>query len=162
MATLSEPLKTFRFLVTVEYDPIEKEDSGVIVAAFSRFSGIKMHTDTVRIRSGSERRGVIDTVPALTSFENVTLEKGVIGDDDFLKWILAVAPNSIAPPTGTLATRTINIEALDDKGDSVITWSLISAMPVAYELDGMDGTRSEVLCESIEFEIKGFKREKHF
>ena len=156
MPALTEPLKTFRFLVEIE------SGSNEIVAAFSRFSGIKMHTETIRIRSGSEHRGVIDTVPALTSFENVTLEKGVIGDDDFLEWILAVAPDSIAGPTGKDVTRTINIIALDDKGNRVITWSLISAMPVAYELDGMDGSRSEVLCESIEFEIKGFKRVKHF
>ena len=156
MTVLTEPLKTFRFLVEIE------SGSNEIAAAFSRFSGVKMHTETVQIRSGSERRGVINTVPALTSFENVTLEKGVIGDDDFLEWIFAVAPNSMANPTGKDVTRTINVVALDDRGNRVITWSLISAMPVAYELDGMDGTRSEVLCESIEFEIKGFKREKHF
>ena len=149
----SEPLKTFRFLVEVE------GDGNKIVAAFTRFSGVKMKVDTVRYRSGEEIRGVTDDIPALTSFANVTLTKGVIGDNEFLEWIQAVAPGTAEAPTGKDIYRTINIVALDDKGARAVTWSLYTAIPVTYELGEMDSTNSAILSETVEFAIGGFKRE---
>ena len=147
-----EPLTTFRFLVEVE------GGGGGIAAAFTRFSGVKMKVDTVRHRPGSEIRGVADDIPALTSFENVRLTKGVIGDNEFLEWIQAVTPGKAAAPTGKEIYRTINIVALDDKGNRAVTWTLLSAVPVVYELGEMDSTNSAVLSETIEFAIGGFER----
>jgi len=148
-----EPLKTFRFLVEVE------GDGDRIVAAFTRFSGVTMRVDTVKYRPGSEIRGVSDDIPARTSFENVTLTKGVIGDNEFLEWIQAVAPGATEAPTGKKSYRTINVVALDDKGNRAVTWSLLDAIPVVYELGQMDSSNSAVLSETIEFAIGGFKRE---
>jgi phage tail-like protein len=148
-----EPLKTFRFLVEVE------GEGNKIVAAFSRFSGVKMKVDTVMYRPGSEIRGVADGIPALTSFENVTLTKGVIGDNEFLEWIQAVAPGTTEAPTGKDISRTISVVALDDKGRRAVTWFLLDAIPVVYELGEMDSTNSAVLSETIEFSIGGFRRE---
>ena len=147
-----EPFKTFRFLVEVE------GTAGTVVAAFSKFSGVKMQIETVKARTGADHRGVQEQIPAITHFENVTLTKGVIGDNEFLDWILAVAPDSTNAPTGKDKYRTINIVALDENGKRGITWSLINALPVAYELQPMDGQESAVLSESMEFAIHGFKR----
>lgn len=151
----TEPLKAFRFLVEVE------SDGNKLVAAFSQFSGVKMQVDTVKARSGADPRGVMDSIPALTHFQNVTLTRGVIGDNQFLEWILAAAPGATEAPTGKNKYRTINIIALDDKGQRAITWSLFTALPVAYELGPMDSTQSAVLSEMIEFAIGGFKRVTH-
>jgi phage tail-like protein len=150
-----EPLTTFRFLVEVE------SAGNRIVAAFAQFSGVKAETETVKVRTGSEFRGIMDSVPALTTYKNVTLTKGVIGDNEFLEWLLSATPGAVRAATGNLKYRTINIVALNDKGDRAITWSLYSALPVAYELDAMDGTQSAVLTETIEFAYRGFKRETH-
>ena len=155
MPVFSEPLKTFRFLIEVE------SGGEKIVAAFTQFSGIKMHTETVKVRSGSESRGVMEHIPALTSFENITLTKGVIGDNEFLEWILAAAPDATDAPTGKDKYRTINVVALNDKGQRAITWSLYSAIPVSYELSSMDSTQNAVLSETVEFAFIGFKRETH-
>ncbi len=54
--------------------------------------------------------------------------------------------------------RTLNIVALDERGNHGITWSLIDAIPVAYELAPLDGAQSAVLTETMEFAIMGFKR----
>jgi len=147
-----EPFKTFRFLVEVE------GAGTTVVAAFTQFSGVKMQVDVVQARSGAEHRGVQDNVPALTKFEQVTLTKGVIGDNEFLDWILSAAPGATEAPTGKNKYRTINIVALDEKGKRGITWSLINALPVAYELAPMDGSQSAVLSETMVFAITGFKR----
>ena len=118
-----------------------------------------MKVDMVSYRPGSEKRGVTDDIPALTSFEPVTLTRGVIGDNDFLEWIQSVAPGMTEAPTGKDMYRTINIVALDDRGNRAVTWSLIDAIPVVYTLGAMDSTNSAVLSESVQFAIGGFKRE---
>lgn len=148
-----ELFKTFRFLVEVEWS------GNKTVAAFAKFSGIKMHVDTVQVRTGADKRGVQEHIPGITHYENVTLTKGVIGDNEFLDWILSVAPGSIESPTGKEMYRTINIAALNEENTRGVTWSLINAIPVAYELQPMDGSESGVMSESIEFAIGGFKRQ---
>lgn len=151
----SEPVKNFRFIVEVE------SDGGKTVAAFAQFSGIQMRLETVPIRSGSEPRGVMDDIPALTGFAPITLSKGVIGDNEFLSWLQASAPGAVEAATGVNKSRTVNIIALDDRGNPAVTWSLFDVMPVAYILGDMDSSRSAVLTESMEFSIGAFKRETH-
>ena len=143
------PLKAFRFLVEVDGDA---------VGAFSRFSGISMEVQTIRARSGNDNRGVQEYVPVLTSFSPVTLTKGVIGDNEFLSWLFAAAASKDDGPTGSRLFRTINVVALDDAGRRGVIWSLIDAMPIRYELSPMDGSRSEVLTESVTFAIHGMER----
>ena len=145
-----EPFKAFRFLVEV---------AGETVGAFTQFSGIKINVQTIQARSGNDNRGVQEYVPVLTQFEPVTLTKGVIGDNDFLDWLFAAAASENTGPTGEELYRTIDVVALDDKGNRGVTWTLKDAMPIGYELTPMDGGRSEVLSESLTFAIMGMSRE---
>ena len=148
--TFQEPLKAFRFLV--ELDGVKSA-----VAAFTGFSGIQMEVDTIQVRSGNDIRGVQEYVPTVTRFALVTLTKGIVGDDDFLSWLFSAAAG---PYSGakTGSTRTLNVVALDDKGDRGVTWTLYNALPIRYQLTPMDGGRSEVLSESITFAITGVER----
>jgi phage tail-like protein len=119
-----------------------------------------MKVETVKVRSGADPRGVMDYFPALTHFSVVTLQKGVIGEQEFLDWILAAAPSADGSATGSDMYRDIDITALDSDGRRCVTWTLHHALPVAYKLEGMDASRSAVLCETLEFQINGFTR-KH-
>ena len=143
------PLKAFRFLVEVDGDA---------VGAFTQFSGIRMEVQTISARSGSDIRGVQETVPVMTRFEPITLTKGVIGNNEFLNWIFAAAASTHTGATGVNLYRTINVIALDDAGRRGVIWSLKDAMPIRYELSPMDSTRSEVLTESVTFAIHGMER----
>ncbi len=147
----NDPFQVFRFLVEVE-------NSGVVVAAFSQFSGIRMEVQTVQGRSGDDPRGVQSYVPVLTSFAPVTLTKGVIGDNDFLDWMFAAAAGVYDGPSDKSLRRTLNIVALDSQGRRGVTWTLHNALPIGYELAPMDGSRSEVLSESLTFAIEGMER----
>ena len=152
--TYQEPFQAFRFLVEVE-------NSGVVVAAFSQFSGVKMAVETIQARSGNDGRGVQEFVPVLTRFAPVTLTKGVIGDNDFLDWLFSAAAGPDTGPRGGDTHRTLNVVALDQRGRRGVTWSLKNALPIGYELAPMDGSRSEVLSESLTFAITGMERLTH-
>ncbi|MDR0858128.1 MAG: phage tail protein [Oscillospiraceae bacterium] len=147
-----DPLTSFRFVIEIE------DDEGAIQAAFSSFSGIKIHTEIIKVRSGSDSRGVMTPVPARTQYENVKLTKGVIGGNELLEWLSAVAPGHISAPSGRKPYRQINIYAVDAAGDYAVCWTLYQALPVAYELSQMDALTNAVLSESIEFAYTGFKR----
>ena len=153
MAGNPYPFRAFRFLV-------EFEGSKTASAAFSQFSGIKFKIQTFRARSGDDNRGVTDVVAAKTEFEPVTLTKGVVGDEEFLNWLFSAAASLNSGPV-KMDTHVINIVALDDKGNRGVTWTLRNAVPVGYELSPMDGGRSEVLSESVTFEIDGVERRTH-
>ena len=146
-----EPLKAFRFLV-------ELDGKKVAVAAFTGFSGVQMEVDTLQVRSGNDIRGVQEYVPTMTRFAPVTLTKGVVGDDEFLNWLFSVAASPNAGPRSGGGRRTLNVGALDDKGNRGVTWTLYNALPIRYQLTPMDGGRSEVLSESITFAITGVER----
>jgi phage tail-like protein len=149
----NDPLGAYRFIVGVE------GASAAVTAAFAQFSGVNMQVETVKVRTGAEWRGVLREIPALTTFQNVRFSKGVIGDNEFLDWILAAAPGEISAATGKDMRRTINVTAVDRNGKSAVRWTLYEAMPVQYELSEMDGMNSAVLTETIVFSITGFKRQ---
>lgn len=146
-----DPLQSFRFLVKMGED-------GTVSAAFTRFSGIQMEVETLQTRSGDDSRGVKEYVPVFTSYAPVSLSKGVVGDNAFLEWVFSASAGEFTGPSDNELRRTIDVVALDDKGLERATWTLLGALPIGYQLSPMDGSRSEVLTESITFAITGVKR----
>lgn len=146
----NRPLGAFRFLIEMSKD-------GTVVGAFTQFSGVKVQVDTIQARSGDDVRGVQEYIPALTRFEPVTLSKGVLGDNDFLKWLFSVAAGPNAGPSKA-DYRSITVVALDDAGSRSVEWALKDAFPIGYELTPMDGGRSELLSETLTFAIHGVER----
>ena len=149
----ADPLKSFRFLISID---------GLAVGAFSQFSGIKMEVQTIQARGGNDHRGVQTYVPVLTTYEPVTLTKGVIGQSEFANWIYSAAADRVSGPTGSGLRKTVEIIALDDMGAKAVIWTLKDAMPIRYEVSPMDGTRSEVLTESLTLAYTGMSRSVSF
>lgn len=150
----TDPFRAYRFLVEVE-------SFGSVVAAFSQFSGVQMQVDTLQVRAGDDDRGVQEYIPTLTRFAPVTLTKGVVRDNDFLDWLFTAAASNNAGPQGGDLRRTLNVVALDERGQPGITWSLKDALPIGYQLSPMDGSVSEVLSETLTFAITGMARQSH-
>ncbi len=148
-----DPYRSFRFRVELEYANHE-----TVVASFTQFSGIRMTTDTLQARAGSDVRGVQSVIPTLTRFEPVTLSQGVVGDNEFLNWLFDAVPNDVSGPRTLPQGRNIRIVVLDDRGSTGIVWSLLNAVPIGYALSPMDGSNSEVLAESLTFAIGGVAR----
>ncbi len=143
------PLKAYRFIIEMD---------GYAECAFMKFSGINMEVHTIQARSGNDYRGVQEYIPVLTTYQPVTLTKGVIVSSRFLEWLKASSASMYSGPSGVDVYRTINVVALDDVGNHAVTWTLKDAMPIRYELDPMDASRSEILTESVSFAIQGMSR----
>lgn len=146
------PFRAHRFVVRFE-------DDGSTVGAFTSISGIKMENQPISFRSGNDPRFVKTLLPGLTEYQRVTLSKGVIGDDKFFDWIFnSVFPGFVEGPKEKSIRRNMTITAMNDLGKNGVTWRLLDAIPVSYELGGMDASRSAVLVESLEFALIGVER----
>ncbi|MDR0936810.1 MAG: phage tail protein [Oscillospiraceae bacterium] len=150
---IQEPLAAYRFIVEIE------DGGSAVQAAFTAFSGIRARTETVTARTGAEPRGVLRHIPALTTYENASLTKGVIGGGVLLDWLKRVAPGNSAAASGKNMFRKVNIYALDYAGTRAIRWTLYDALPVSYELAEMDALQNAVLSEKVEFAYHGYSRE---
>ncbi len=147
---VEDPLQSFRFLVSI--------GGGQIAAAFTRLSGIQMQVQTVEGRPGDDNRGVAEILPVTTRFSPVTLSRGVVGDFDFMDWLLSASAGDYTGPSGVNLKRDIDIVAINSQGEPGVTWTLMNAFPIGYELSPMDASRSEVLVENITFANTGLKR----
>lgn len=145
-----ELMRAFRFKIRVA----GKEN----VAQFASFSGVSMHVDTLQCRDGNDARGVREYIPVLTRYDPVTLSKGVVGDNEFIDWLLSVSADLERGPTGQKPRQDIDVVALDDKGNDAVTWTLKDAMPIGYRMAPLDASHSEVLMESLTFAITGMRR----
>ena len=123
-----------------------------------RLGNSGMEVETLEGREGWDLRGVKISTPVLTRYEPVTLSKGVVGDCDFLDWIFAASAGDYTGPSGSSLRRTIDIITLNDLGQPGVTWTLSGAMPIGYEVPQLDGSRSEVLTESLTLSYTGMKR----
>ncbi len=148
-----------RFSPAVSYQfEIRPAGSERAVAAFTRMSGIKMQVETIQARSGNDIRGVKDYVPVFTRYAPVTLSRGVVGDNDFMDWILSASAGDFTGPTGVNLRRDLDVIAVDHKRVPLVTWTLKGALPIGYDLSPMDATRSEVLMEDVTFAVVGVTR----
>ncbi len=132
--------------------------SGSSVAAFTKMSGIKMQVETLQVRSGNDIRGVKEYVPVFTRYAPVKLSRGVVGDNDFMDWILSASAGDFTGPTGANLRRDLDVIAMDEHKTPLVTWTLKGALPIGYELSPMDAARSEVLIEDVTFAVIGVTR----
>lgn len=154
-----DPIQTFRFLIEVE--DLRQDDNTKISGAFATFSGINMTVETLQSRAGDDRRGVQEYIPVLTRYDPVTLSKGVVGDNDFLNWLLSVSADLESGPTGKILRRDIRVITRNDMGEDAVVWTLKGAMPIGYQITPLDSSRTEVLMESVTFAITGVRRTTH-
>ena len=121
-----DPFRSFRFLV-------ELESGAAVVAAFSQFSGVKFEVDHLEARGGDDTRGVMQGISTLTRFAPVTLTKGVVGDEAFLDWLFSAAAGIESGPQPGVSARTINVVALDERGNRGNDCTIMADFPLAYE-----------------------------
>ena len=129
----------------------------MIQAAFSQCSGIRATTQLVRMRTGSDLRGVQSFIPTTVEYGNLTLSRGVVSDYRFLKWVFDCLPSYWAGPIKA-ARRTVHIAALTEQGTTGVEWTLYGAYPVGYELGSLDAGESGVLMENLEFAYVALER----
>lgn len=154
-----DPYKNFKF--RVKWD-------GVYVAGISKVSGLSRTTEVVKFREGGDP-STIRVSPGQSTYNAITLERGVTHDKVFEQWANKVwdYTNSTKGPDSANQVvslkdfrKDIIIEMQNEAGQKVIAYNVyrcwVSEWNAMPELDGMGNATA---IQSIKLENEGWERD---
>lgn len=152
-ATRFDPYKNFKF--RVKWD-------GRYVAGISKVSALKRTTEVVEHREGGDP-SVSRRSPGRTSFEAITLERGVTHDLDFEQWANKVW-NHGAGLGAEVSLRDFRkdlvIDLYNEAGQLALSYRVFRAWVSEYQaLPELDANANAVAIQSIKLENEGWERD---
>ena len=148
-----DPYKNFKF--RVKWD-------GRYVAGISRVSALRRVTEVIEYRAGGDP-STGHKSPGRTTFEPITLERGVTHDTDFEDWANKVW--RIGAGLGSEASlrdfrKDIIIELYNEAGQLVIAYRVYRCWVSEFQaLPDLDARISSVAIQSITLQNEGWERD---
>jgi phage tail-like protein len=147
-----DPYKDFKFQVILD---------GNTVPDVTRVSGLIRRTETVTYRAGTLPNHFI-TAPGLTSFDPITLERGITHDTTFEDWA-ALAYNPAGDTAMSLRNfrKDMRIDLLNQQGSTVLSYMVYRCWVAEYHaLPELDANGNEVAMETVVLVHEGFERDR--
>ncbi len=148
-----DPYKNFKF--RVKWD-------GRYVAGVSKVGGLKRSTKVVEHREGGDPSTVRKS-PGRTTFDPITLERGVTHDIEFEKWANKVwnFGSGLGAETSLKDFRKdIIIELYNEAGQLVIAYKVFRCWVSEYQaLPDLDASGESIAIQSIKLENEGWERD---
>lgn len=137
----TDPYRNFKF---------EVESNGFTRAGFSKISGLKQSTEVTDYREGGENE-TPRRLPGQTSFDDVTFERGLSVDEDFVKWTNEIfdVDNVDGIQGNDQFRKDIVIHLKDKSGKRVKKWKLNRAWPKERSYSDLDASSNDVLIETL-------------
>jgi phage tail-like protein len=116
MAVRDDPYGAFNFLVDLG------DGADGAAAGFAEVTGLSTEITYAEYRNGNDKVSNVRRIPTLSKSGDVTLKRGLIGDQRLFDWLQAVRDGSPQP-------RTVTISLLDESRQVVASWRLTNAQP---------------------------------
>ncbi len=141
MATSRErPYSQFNYLVE-----IEGEDPLSVKAGFQEVSGLGVEATVTDYRNGNEKTNTPRKINASYKVPDVTLKRGVIGEEDLYDWLGKVQQGKQEE-----SLKTVTIQLLsEDRESTAVTWKLKNARPMKYTGPTLSGTGTDIAVEEL-------------
>jgi phage tail-like protein len=146
-----DPYKTSNFVLWWD----NKAVLGVMKA-----SALKRTTNVITHRSGGDN-SVDHKTPGRTTYDAITLERGITWDLDFEAWA-----NKVYPYAGDAAMDLVNfrkecaLEVLNEKGQVARRFFLHGCWVSEYQAaPALDSSANAIAIESIKLEMEGWERD---
>jgi phage tail-like protein len=147
-----DPYKNFKF--RVKWD-------GRDVAGITRVSGLRRRTDVIEHREGGDP-STSRKSPGLTTYEPITLERGVTHDTAFEDWANKVWRLGAAGSEASLKDfrKDVTIELYNEAGQLVIAYRVYRCWVSEFQaLPDFDAGVSSVAIQTITLENEGWERD---
>jgi phage tail-like protein len=147
-----DPYKNFKF--RVRWD-------GKVVAGVSKISGLRRTTEVIEHREGGDPSSSRKS-PGRTSFDPITLERGVTHDPAFEDWANLVWKLGAAGSEVALASfrKDIFIELLNEAGQVVLAYKVFRCWVSKFQaLPDLDADATATAFQSITLENEGWERD---
>jgi phage tail-like protein len=150
-ATRVDPYKNFKFRVLWD---------GKAVLGVSKVSSLKRTTEVVKHRSGGQN-SYDHKSPGRSTYDGVTLERGITHDIEFEKWANAVssyAGDSAMDLAGY--KKDLTLEVLNEKSQVALRYFLFRCWVSEFvTLPDLDANANAVAIEHIKIELEGWVRD---
>ena len=122
MATrASRPFGQFNFMIKLGDEGGEDQ----LVGGFSEASGFGTEVKYSDYRNGNELENHVRKIPNTYTTDDITLKRGLIGDQRLFNWLKRVRE-------GTYEPRTVTITLLDEARVEACSWVLTNAQPAKW------------------------------
>jgi len=146
-----DPYKNYKFRVIWD---------GRTVLGVSKAGALKRTTEVVKHRSGGEN-STDHKSPGRTTYDSLTMERGITHDPEFEKWA-----NLVHPFAGDSAMDLVNykkeltLEVMNEKGHVAKRFFLHKCWVSEFTaMPDLDANANAVAIESIKIELEGFERD---
>lgn len=146
-----DPYKNFKFRVLWDGKP---------VLGVSKMGALKRTTEVVKHRSGGQD-SYDHKSPGRSSYEGVSLERGITHDPEFEKWANLVH-NIDGDPTMDLAgyKKDLTLEVMNEKGQVALRYFLYRCWVSEFAaVPDLDANANAIAIESLKLELEGWKRD---
>jgi phage tail-like protein len=146
-----DPYKNFKFRVLWDGKP---------VLGISKVGALKRTTEVVKHRSGGENSHDHKS-PGRSSFEGITLERGITHDVEFENWANKIH-NYQGDATMDLAhyKKDLTLEVMNEKGQVALRYFLFRCWVSEYTaVPDLDANANAVAIEHLKLELEGWLRD---
>jgi phage tail-like protein len=146
-----DPYKNFKFRVVLD---------GKTVMGVSKVSALKRTTEVVKHREGGDN-STDRKSPGRTTYEAVTMERGLTHDTLFEAWAALVHHYDGDPLTDLKEyKKQLTLEVLNERGHVAKRYHLYNCWVSEYTaVPDLDANANAVAIEHIKFELEGWKRD---
>jgi phage tail-like protein len=146
-----DPYKNFKFRVEMD---------GRTVLGVSKVGALKRTTEVVKHRNGGEN-STDHKSPGRTTYDGITLERGVTHDREFERWA-----NMVHPYSGDAAMdlanykRNFTLVVMNERGQAAFRYHIYDAWPSEYTaVPDLDANANAVAIEHLKLEMEGWERD---
>ncbi|MCD4768159.1 MAG: phage tail protein [Methanosarcinales archaeon] len=152
-----DPYKNFKFRVLW---PDKRDGTHVPIMGVSKVSMLKRTTEVVTHRNGGDDSRD-HKYPGRTSYEGITMERGITHDTEFEKWANLVHPYAGDTEKSLVDFRkNLMLEVMNEKGHVALRYFLYECWVSEFTaVPDLDANANAVAIESIKIEMEGWERE---
>jgi phage tail-like protein len=151
-----DPYKNYKFRVKLKGN----DGNYRVVLGVSKVGALKRTTEVVKHRGGGEN-STDHKSPGRTTYDGITMERGITHDRDFEKWA-----NMVHPYSGDAAMDLVNykkdmmLEVMNEKGHVAFRYFLYDCWVSEFtSMPDLDANANAVAIENIKIEMEGWSRD---
>lgn len=137
-----DPYRNYKF---------EVEVGGFVRGGFAKVTGLKRTTESIEYREGGDNE-TPKKLPGQTTFDDITLERGMSTDDDFIAWANEVYNvDNVDGEQGDEETfrKDVTIYLKNKSGKRVKKWKASRCWPKELGAGDLDSSANDVLAETV-------------
>ena len=139
------PFTGFHFLVVFEIFPQVPNDF-----RFQDVTGLSVNVDLDTYKEGGENR-FVHRLPGRNTYSDLVLKRGMTLVSGVTAWCLDCIENFNYQPTNML------ISLLNEDHLPVSSWYITNAIPIKYEISGLDAMQNQIVIESMTLRYEYYK-----